>query len=126
MKRLLLSISLLLSFAMCISSASFAKKSYVQISMDEAREMMEKDDGHVVVDVSRRGAYGKGHIPGAICIPCESIGCDSPEALPDYDQIILIYGRSRKRSKKAARKLAGMGYTRIYEFGEMFERGRSR
>ena len=49
--------------------------------------------------------------------PNESIGCDSPEALPDYDQIILIYCRSGNRSKQAAQKLASMGYTNIYEFG---------
>ena len=41
----------------------------------------------------------------------------NPEALPDYDQIILVYCRSGNRSKQAAQKLASMGYTNIYEFG---------
>ena len=63
------------------------------------------------------GGKDAGHIPGAILIPNESIGCDSPEALPDYDQIILVYCRSGNRSKQAAQKLASMGYTNIYEFG---------
>ncbi len=88
-----------------------------QISQEEAKEMMAKDDGHVVVDVRRQDEYDAGHIPGAILVPNESIGCDSPEALPDYDQIILVYCRSGNRSKQAAQKLAGMGYTNIYEFG---------
>ena len=70
---------------------------------------------------SKQEAYDEGHIPGAICIPNESIGCDSPEALPDYDQIILIYCRSGRRSKEAAGKLAGMGYTNIYEFGGILD-----
>ena len=82
---------------------------------------MELDDGHIIVDVRRQDEYDEGHIPGAICIPNESIGCDSPEALPDYDQIILIYCRSGRRSKEAAGKLAGMGYTNIYEFGGILD-----
>ena len=90
---------------------------YTQIDQETARQMMALDDGHVVVDVRRQDEYDAGHIPGAILIPNESIGCDSPEALPDYDQIILIYCRSGNRSKQAAQKLAGMGYTHIYEFG---------
>lgn len=96
-------------------------QSYRQISQEEAKEMMARDDGHVVVDVRRQDEYDAGHIPGAILIPNESIGCDSPEALPDYDQIILIYCRSGNRSKQAAEKLASMGYTNIFEFGGIID-----
>ena len=96
-------------------------QSYRQISQEEAKEMMARDDGHVVVDVRRQDEYDAGHIPGAILVPNESIGCDSPEALPDYDQIILIYCRSGNRSKQAAEKLASMGYTNIYEFGGIID-----
>ena len=91
--------------------------SYQQISQEEAKEMMAREDGHVIVDVRRQDEYDAGHIPGAILIPNESIGQDSPEALPDHDQIILIYCRSGNRSKQAAQKLAAMGYKNIYEFG---------
>ena len=79
--------------------------------------MMAREDGHVIVDVRRQEEYDAGHIPGAILIPNESIGSEAPEALPDKDQILLIYCRSGSRSKQTARKLAAMGYTRIYEFG---------
>ena len=91
--------------------------SYKQISQEQAKEMMEKDDGHVVVDVRRQDEYDAGHIPGAILIPNESIGTERPEELPDPDQIILVYCRSGNRSKQAAQKLFDMGYTNIYEFG---------
>lgn len=90
---------------------------YTQITPEEALEMMDRDDGHVVVDVRRQDEYDAGHIPGAILIPNESIGSDSPEELPDRDQVILIYCRTGNRSKQAAQKLAEMGYTNIYEFG---------
>ena len=92
-------------------------RSYAQISPEEAMRMMQEDDGHVIVDVRRQDEYDAGHIPGAILISNESIGCDSPEALPDYDQVILVYCRSGNRSKQAAEKLAAMGYTNIVEIG---------
>lgn len=90
---------------------------YRQISQDEAKEMMEKDDGHVIVDVRTQDEYESGHIPGAILIPNESIGTERPKELPDLDQIIMVYCRSGNRSRQAAKKLADMGYTNVYEFG---------
>lgn len=93
------------------------ERTYAQITQDEAKEMMAKDDGHVIVDVRRQDEYDAGHIPGAILIPNESIGTEQPKELPDLDQIILIYCRSGNRSKQASQKLADMGYTNVYEFG---------
>ena len=52
---------------------------YKQISQDEAKEMMTKDDGHVIVDVRRQDEYDAGHIPGAILIPNESIENTRPK-----------------------------------------------
>lgn len=92
-------------------------KNFTMISQDEAKEMMNKSDGHIIVDVRRQDEYDSGHIPGAILIPNESIEKKKPKQLPDTEQIILIYCRSGNRSKQAAQKLADMGYTNIYEFG---------
>lgn len=91
--------------------------SYQQISQDEAKEMMLRDDGHIVVDVRRQDEYDAGHIPGAILIPNEDIDTTPPKELPDLNQIILIYCRSGNRSKQASQKLFDMGYTNVYEFG---------
>ena len=113
MKRLLCVLLSVFLFIVCSAHA----EGYKQIDQETAKKMMEANDGHVIVDVRRKDEYDAGHIPGAILIPNESIGCDSPEALPSYDQIILVYCRSGNRSKQAAQKLAGMGYTNIYEFG---------
>ena len=95
--------------------------SYTQISQEQAKEMMAREDGHIIVDVRRQDEYDAGHIPGAILIPNESIGTEPPEELPDLDQIILIYCRSGNRSKQAAQKLFDMGYTNIYEFGGIID-----
>ena len=92
-------------------------RSYTQISQEEAKQMMEQDGTQIIVDVRTQEEYNSGHIPGAICIPNESIGTEPPEELPDFDQIILIYCRSGNRSKQAAQKLFDMGYINVYEFG---------
>lgn len=98
-------------------SATTVMTGYKQISQDEAKAMMTRDDGHIIVDVRRQDEYDAGHIPGAILIPNESIDKERPKELPDLDQIILVYCRSGRRSKEASEKLAKMGYTNIYEFG---------
>ncbi len=88
-------------------------RSYTQISQEEAMEMMQNDDGHVIVDVRRQDEYDQGHIPGAILIPNETIDTEMPEELPDKEQIILIYCRRGNRSKEAAQKLFDMGYDNV-------------
>ena len=90
---------------------------YKQISQEEAKEMMRKDDGHVIVDVRRQDEYDSGHISGAILIPNESIGTAQPDQLKDLNQVILVYCRTGNRSKQTAQRLADMGYTNVYEFG---------
>lgn len=90
---------------------------YKQISQEEAKEMMNREDGHIIVDVRRRDEYDEGHLPDAILIPNESIDKSRPKELPDLDQIILVYCRSGRRSKEASKKLAAMGYKNVYEFG---------
>ena len=73
--------------------------SYKQISRNEAKKMMEQDDGHVIVDVRMPDEFAAGHIPEAICIPNENIGTEKPEELPDLEQVILVYCRSGNRRK---------------------------
>ncbi len=99
------------------ADSSQGNANFHQIDHETAKQMMARDDGHVIIDVRRQDEYDAGHIPGAILIPNESIGSERPKELPDLDQVILIYCRSGNRSRQAAQKLADMGYTNIYEFG---------
>lgn len=79
--------------------------------------MMQKESGYIILDVRTEEEYEEKHIPGAICIPNEMIGTEEIEALPDKNQLIMVYCRSGNRSKKAAEKLVKLGYTNIVEFG---------
>ena len=103
------------------TTTASAAATYQQITQKKAKEMMQAEDGHIIVDVRRQDEYDSGHIPDAILIPNESIGTEQPKELPDLDQVILIYCRSGRRSKEASQKLADMGYTNIYEFGGIID-----
>ena len=93
------------------------KKTYRQVSPEEAAAMMEEETDYIILDVRTQEEYETAHIPGAICIPNETIGTGDIPELPDKDQLILVYCRSGNRSKQASEKLAKQGYTNIVEFG---------
>ena len=90
---------------------------YEQISQDEAMKMMQEESGYLIVDVRRPDEFAESHIAGAVNVPNETIEDEMPEALPDREQMLLIYCRTGRRSKEASQKLADMGYTNVYEFG---------
>lgn len=90
---------------------------YEQISQEEAMKMMQEESGYLIVDVRRPDEFAESHIAGAVNVPNETIEDEMPEALPDREQMLLIYCRTGRRSKEASQKLADMGYTNVYEFG---------
>ena len=90
---------------------------YRQITQEEAAKLMAEQSDYLLLDVRTQAEFEQAHIPGALCIPNETIGSDEIPALPDKNQLILVYCRSGNRSKQAAEKLAQLGYTNIVEFG---------
>ncbi len=113
---LLLSVLLLAGCA-----APHAAGSYRQITMEDAVLLMESQSGYVLLDVRRPDEFEAGHIPGAINLPNEGIGTEEIPALPDKEQLILVYCRSGNRSKQASEKLAALGYTNVVEFGGILD-----
>ncbi len=95
--------------------------SFKHISQKEAKERMDSGDEIIILDVRTKEEYDEKHIPNSILIPNESILDERPELLPDLDAEILVYCRSGQRSAQAAKKLANMGYTNIYEFGGILD-----
>ena len=94
---------------------------YVSISAEEAKQIMDSEEGYIILDVREQDEYDEGHIPGAILIPYTQIEEKADEMLPDKDQLILVYCRSGRRSKIAAQSLAELGYTNIKEFGGIID-----
>ena len=94
---------------------------YVNITAEEAKQIMDTEEGYIILDVRTQEEYDQGHIPGAIVISYEEITEKAEEVLTDKDQLILVYCRSGRRSKIAAEALAELGYTNIKEFGGIID-----
>ena len=115
MKRFIPILMMLLLLTGC--GAQSSETTYRQISMEEAVTMMEEETEYIILDARTAEEYSEKHIPGTINIANESIGTEDILELPDKDQLILVYCRSGNRSRTASARLAGLGYTQVYEFG---------
>ncbi len=93
----------------------------MNITAAEAKQIMDSQEGYIILDVRSQSEYDEGHIPGAILIPNTEIEERAEESLPDKDQLILVYCRSGRRSKLAAETLVELGYTNIREFGGIID-----
>ena len=91
--------------------------SYQTITQQQAKEIMDSEQPHVILDVREENEFVQGHIPGAVLLPHEKIQQLAPTLLPDKNALILVYCRSGNRSKQASQKLADMGYSNVKEFG---------
>lgn len=72
----------------------------------------------IVVDVRSHVEFWLGHLPGAVCIPVQTI----PDALTRRDDCspqsrILVYCASGARSAAAAQQLRAVGYTNVVDGG---------
>ena len=94
---------------------------YMNITIEEAKEIMDSREGYIILDVRAQEEYDQGHIPGAIVIPHTEITVRAEAELKDKDQLILVYCRSGRRSKLAAEDLVKLGYTNIKEFGGILD-----
>lgn len=95
--------------------------SYEQISSQQAKEIMDKETGYIIVDARTQEEFDEGHIEGAIMIPEYEISQKAEKELPDKDQLILVYCRSGRRSKIASQALVDLGYTNVKEFGGIID-----
>ena len=121
MKKL---IPILLSACMltgCAGTGDITDHTYRQITAEEAVSMMERESGYMILDVRRPDEFAAGHIPNAVNVPNETIGTAEIAALPNKDQLSLVYCRSGRRSKEASEKLVKLGYTNIVEFGGILD-----
>ena len=110
------SFALLLALVLLLTACAQAA-SYEQITQEEAKQIMDTTNGYILLDTRTREEYDQSHIPGALLIPHTEIAQRAEEALPDKDQVILVYCRSGNRSKQASEVLAELGYTHVKEFG---------
>lgn len=122
MKKLIILLLAVMMFTACGQDKENDQGAvYVNITAEEAKEIMDTEEGYVILDVREQDEYDAGHISGAILIPYTQIEAKANEMLTDKDQLILVYCRSGRRSKLAAEALVELGYTNIKEFGGILD-----
>ena len=94
---------------------------YVNITAQQAKEIMDTQKGYVILDTRTQEEYDESHIPGAILIPHNEILEKAESILTDKNQLLLVYCRSGRRSKLASEDLVKLGYTNIKEFGGIID-----
>ena len=104
-------------FIILLTGCGQNNEGYVSISAEEAKELMDKSENYIILDVRTKEEYDEVHIPDAILIPDTEIADRAEDELTDKEQLIFVYCRSGNRSKKASAMLSQMGYTNIKEFG---------
>ena len=122
MKKLLWIILAVMLLTACTQEKENKQEAvYVNITAAEAKEIMDTQQGYIILDTRAQDEYDEGHIPGAILIPHDEILEKAEGILTDKDQLILVYCRSGRRSKLAAEDLVKLGYTNIKEFGGIID-----
>ena len=122
MKKLFVLLLAMLLLAACgQEEIKSQEQGYMNITADQAKEIMDTQSGYVILDTRTQEEYDEGHIPGAIVIPYDAVKEKAEGILTDKNQLILVYCRSGRRSKIAAEDLVALGYTNIKEFGGILD-----
>ena len=122
MKKLIWILLAILVFAACGQDKENKQEAvYVNITAQQAKEIMNNQKDYVILDTRTQQEYDQGHIPGAFLIPHDEILEKAESVLTDKNQLILVYCRSGRRSKLAAEDLVKLGYTNIKEFGGIID-----
>ena len=110
-----------LTLVACSKAESKKENTFEQITPAEAKALMDSESGYVILDVRTEEEFNEAHIEGAVLIPDYEISAKAESILTDKEQLILVYCRSGRRSKNAAKELATLGYTNVKEFGGIID-----
>jgi rhodanese-related sulfurtransferase len=91
-------------------------ETYRTITAAEGKTLIA-DKNTILVDVRAQSEFDAGHIAGAILMPYDQTKELAPSLLTDKNATIVVYCRSGRRSAIAAKELAEMGYTKVYDLG---------
>lgn len=110
-----------LIFVACGKTESNKENPFEQITPAEAKALMDSESNYVILDVRTEEEFNETHIEGAVLIPDYEISAKAESILTDKEQLVLVYCRSGRRSKNAAKELATLGYKNVKEFGGIID-----
>ena len=91
-----------------------------EITREKIRAKLDGGEEIVLVETLGPKYYEDAHLPGAINIPHTEVDELAPTMLPDRSAEVVVYcsNRACQNSPQAARKLAALGYKKIYDYEE--------
>jgi len=94
---------------------------YIRLTAEEAYNMMNELKDYILLDVRTDEEFKEKHIKGCVLIPDYEIKDRAENELPDKNAAIFVYCRTGRRSAEAAKELIKMGYTKVYDFGGIYD-----
>jgi len=85
---------------------------YKNISVMEAKAMIESDSSLEILDVRTVQEFAQGHLKGAINVPLSDLPSRTGEL--EKNRLILVYCQSGNRSAQASSILVKAGFTDVY------------
>jgi len=82
----------------------------LELSVAQAERLVSEGNGLVLIDTRSAGAFGLGHIPGALSVSQEGLAERIPSLTDEKDNPILLYCAVGVRSADAAQELRERGY----------------
>jgi molybdopterin/thiamine biosynthesis adenylyltransferase/rhodanese-related sulfurtransferase len=89
------------------------KTQIAECDVRDVKDVVEKKNGTVVIDVREQDEYVQGFIPTARWIPRGFLEMRIEDSVPARDQAIILYCAGGNRSALSARALGEMGYTNV-------------
>lgn len=94
----------------------------VKITVDKAKDIIEKEEDLLILDTRTEEEYDAGHIEGAILIPHDQLAMNLDQLKGFEDKPILVYCRSGNRSTIAVNTLIQNGFNKIYHMNQGFSK----
>ena len=86
-----------------------------QISVEEVKEGLEKNDNMIILDVRSKEEVERGKIEGSIHVPVNEIRGKIESVIPEKNTGIIVYCLSGSRSFIAAEVLEDLGYISVFD-----------
>lgn len=116
-RRLLyLALALTVVASVLLAPSLLPRGGYGDVTVQEARRLIEDKPGLVLLDVRTASEYEEGHIEGAVNIPVQELSVRFDEL--SIEDELLVYCRTGNRSAQAVDVLLDLGFTKIYHMDE--------
>lgn len=87
-----------------------AKAVIQEVTIQDVKEVLDRGQKPVLLDVRGREEYEAGHLIGAVHVPRGLLELDAERAVPDKSRPVVVYCAGGVRSALAAQTLKEMGY----------------